>query len=214
MKIWLVFVLLFALMTPWMSQIDLSLSNYFFKDGHFSDNPLFTFLFDYSIFLAWGLVFVGFILLFFKNYRRIGTYLILTFAIGAGLIVHVALKEHWGRPRPRQVVEFGGTEPYRAYYKPNSIVQGKSFSCGHCTMGFYFFTLAFLGSYYRNKRIYFLGMILAWGLGVLLSITRIAQGGHFFSDTIMSGLIMWFVSWVLFKILFQTKYERINAKTT
>ena len=40
--------------------------------------------------------------------------------VGAWLIIDFALKDHWGRPRPRQVKEFGGMQEFRPYYgKPN-----------------------------------------------------------------------------------------------
>lgn len=81
-------------------------------------------------------------------------------------------------------------------------------------MGFYFFALALLGICYRRRDLYWLGLGLAWGLGGLLSLARIAQGGHFFSDTMASALIMWLTAWGLaYFLLAQTESEdeRINS---
>jgi membrane-associated PAP2 superfamily phosphatase len=62
----------------------------------------------------------------------------LTSIVGAGLIVNALLKEYTGRPRPREVVEFGGNWEYRAALELGIPGQGQSFPCGHCTMGFIF----------------------------------------------------------------------------
>jgi lipid A 4'-phosphatase len=133
------------------------------------------------------------------------------------LIIHGVLKDHWGRPRPRQVIEFGGLQSFRSYYEPNIGHQpepSKSFACGHASLGYYFFALALLGIIYRLRWLFWLGMGLAWGLGILLSLARIAQGGHFLSDTLASALIMWLVAWGLAYFLFakqECQHERIDS---
>ena len=58
--------------------------------------------------------------------------------IGAGLLVNALLKEHSGRPRPREVVEFGGRWDYQPALEFGTPGKGRSFPCGHCTMGFMF----------------------------------------------------------------------------
>lgn len=67
-------------------------------------------------------------------------------------------------------------------------------------MGFFFFSAAFAlkRTGHRNWSTFFL--IYAFGMGILLGLARIAQGGHFVSDVLMSGLILWicsgFFDWV------------------
>ena len=39
---------------------------------------------------------------------RAAVFVLLSFALGPGLLVNAVLKEHWGRPRPVAVTEFGG----------------------------------------------------------------------------------------------------------
>jgi lipid A 4'-phosphatase len=63
-----------------------------------------------------------------------GTFLILSVVIGLGLMINSVFKDHWDRPRPRDVVQFGGT----LHYTPAPL-RGKgseSFPCGHCSVGF------------------------------------------------------------------------------
>src|SRR5438270_1792058 len=46
------------------------------------------------------------------DWRRQGVFLLLSIALGPGLLVHVVFKDHWGRPRPRDVVELGRPRHY------------------------------------------------------------------------------------------------------
>lgn len=198
---WWLPILLMVLITPFTPWLDLTISHYFFSDHHFVSNDFTTFMFNYGILAADILVggavvtfLLSYCLKYWKPWRQASLVLILTLAIGAGFITHTLLKDHWGRPRPKQVIEFGGTQAFRPYYSPNFFSQpepSKSFPCGHCTMGFYFFALALIGKRYHYRSLYYGGFALAVVLGIALSVTRIAMGGHFFSDTLISALIMW-----------------------
>lgn len=210
-------ILLWIVFTPWSAELDLKVTHAFYKDGIFAAHPFWNWIYVYGIWPAWlltGLAFIGFSLSFIKSYRAWRTsclYLLLTFNIGCGVVIHAILKDHWGRPRPRQVIEFGGWQSFRPYYQPNISHQTeslKSFASGHASLGYYFFALAFLGAIHHLRFIYWLGLGLAWSLGILLSIGRIAQGGHFLSDTLASALIMWLTAWGLAYILFAKKIEK------
>lgn len=202
-------IFLWVLFTPFSGWLDLKISHYFFENGSFSNYPLWDWLFWYGFWPAWGLMiaaFIGLIYSFQSPYRFLRNpciYLILTFAIGSGLIVHATLKEHWGRPRPKQITEFGGKQTFRPYYQPNFVQPepSRSFTCGHCSTGFTFFSLAILGSYYNRRTLKILGWSLAWGLGILLSLARISHGAHFLSDTLATALIMWITAWCLATLL-------------
>lgn len=205
-KMWLLPIVFMLFITPFTPYLDLAITRYFFNPSlGFPSNPFYTFMYKFGPIPANFTVLCAVIIfissLYFKrlkSWKRPALCLILTMAIGSGLIVHGILKDYWGRPRPKQVIEFGGTQPFRPYYKPNFFHQpepSKSFTCGHCSVGFYFFALAFIGRSIGNKPLFWGGMILALVLGVLLSLTRIAQGGHFFSDILISGLIMWLTAY-------------------
>jgi lipid A 4'-phosphatase len=77
-------------------------------------------LYDYGVVPAYAtavlslaLLIVGCIKEKAACYRRISIFCLLVFLLGPGLIVNVILKDHWGRPRPRQVDLFGGTMQYQ-----------------------------------------------------------------------------------------------------
>lgn len=203
---WLLPILLMILITPFTPWLDLTITRYFYEPQNpalerFSEQPFFNFLFNYGILPAWAL-FIASIITFIasfsykplKAWKSPSLVLILTLVIGAGFLTHFVLKDHWGRPRPKQVIEFGGTQNFRPFYSPNIFHQpqpSKSFPCGHCSMGFYFFALALVGIRTKNKWLTYLGFSLAISLGILLGLGRIAQGGHFFSDVLFSALLLW-----------------------
>ena len=45
-------------------------------------------------------------------------FLMATLALGPGLLVNVLLKDHWGRPRPVDVTQFGGDQHFVAWWDP------------------------------------------------------------------------------------------------
>ncbi len=142
--------------------------------------------------------------------------LLLTFVLGAGLITNVALKGSWNRPRPRQVTEFGGKYPFRPFYIPQFKRQDepqKSFPSGHATVGFYYFALYLIAKRYHKRYLAWISLALVVVMGGGLSITRIAQGGHFFSDTLFSALLMWLVALFVDWLVFESNYlERIQNR--
>ena len=142
---------------------------------------------------------------------------LLTIIFGAGLIIDKSFKDHWGRPRPKQTIEFGGTQPFRPFYKPHFFnpEPSKSFPSGHSSMGFYFFSLVFVGRRLGKRWLFQSATMLAIVLGALLCYTRMAQGGHYFSDVLMSAAIMWwtalFFDWLIFQT--STVHEAADKKT-
>jgi membrane-associated PAP2 superfamily phosphatase len=125
-------------------------------------------------------------------------YLVLCMAIGPGILVNLVLKDHWGRPRPRDVIPFGGEYPAERVWIADPSSPGKSFPCGHCTMGFFFFAPGILLRRLGRRRMALALFTLAWGLGLLLGIARILQGGHFASDVLWGAGICWMVSMGLY----------------
>jgi lipid A 4'-phosphatase len=209
-------ILCWLALTPWSSWLDLKVSHMFYENGAFVSHPFWDWLYIYGVWPAWiltGLALTGFMLSFtplYRSWRRPALYILLTYAIGSGLIIHAVFKDHWGRPRPRQVTEFGGVQTFRPYYQSHIGDQtepSKSFPCGHASSGYYFFSLAILGILCRSRPLFWSGLGLALGLGILLSLARIAQGGHFLSDTLASALIMWLTSWGLAYCLLTLRTE-------
>lgn len=131
-------------------------------------------------------------------------YLFLVLIVGAGLIVNLVLKDNFGRARPRDVVEFGGTK----LYTPPFIVSGEcgkncSFSSGEAAAGF--FALALARALSRRRA----SLIAGFSFGALASFCRVASGAHFFSDTVVSFFVMLIVADVLHFYLLSRERERL-----
>ncbi len=134
------------------------------------------------------------------RYRRTCLILLLAVILGPGLAVNGLIKPLWGRPRPRHVVMFGGTQPYCPWWRPQGIGRGSSFPSGHASIGFVMIAGAVLVPLpYRHLRRWAVGSAIAYGF--LMGCGRIAQGGHFFSDTLWSGLIVVLVTYALWRTL-------------
>ena len=131
-----------------------------------------------------------------RKFRTYGLFILLCVAIGPGLIVNGILKDHWGRARPRQIVEFGGKHQYTQPLVPAG-AHGKSFPCGHCSVGYLYGAGWWLWRR-RSRLIAGLSLLAGLLLGTLLGFGRLAAGGHFLSDNLWSGLIALGVAHVLY----------------
>lgn len=199
----LLFILFLATgILAWFNQsIDLYISSLFFKNNTFylKDKLLFYLAYEFGTLPAW---FVGiaclvvycfsFVSISLKAIKPQIIYLLLSLIIGPGLIVNVLLKDNWGRPRPVQTENFGGEQSYQKFYQPNfnNPTPSKSFPSGHASAGFYFMSFIFLARRIRNEELDQWGRNLTLSLGLLLGITRIVQGGHYFSDVWMSAIVV------------------------
>jgi lipid A 4'-phosphatase len=134
---------------------------------------------------------------FSVQYSKPCLVIVLTVILGPGLLVNGILKSCWGRPRPVDTIEFGGTASYRSIFNPAGPGGGKSFVCGHCANAF---AIASGGSFFP----YFprlAGLFTGFGLslGIIGSFARIAQGGHYLSDTVWAGIIVLaIIAWLYF----------------
>jgi len=130
--------------------------------------------------------------------RRAALFLLLSLALGPGLTVNTIFKDHWGRARPAQIVEFGGTRRFSPPFVPSDqCSRNCSFPAGDPALGFYLFSAAFLVSVPRRRPV----AASAATLGAALGLIRLAQGGHYLSDVLASGFLVYSVSWALHRVL-------------
>ena len=159
------------------------------------DGQPWRFLYEFGTIPAFALTFIS-LLAWYRSlqspkwirFRRYFLLYSLTSIVGAGLIVNALLKEYTGRPRPREVVEFGGNWEYRAALELGIPGQGQSFPCGHCTMGFIFASGVMFWNY--SPPVAIGSLALGLGYGTLMSTARLLQGAHYVSDAFWSLGVM------------------------
>jgi len=131
--------------------------------------------------------------------RKMILYLLLSFALGPGLIANTVLKDHWGRARPSQVVELGGTKHFTAAIVPSGQCDRNcSFVSGHGAMAFSLIAFAALPATLRRRRQV---AAAALAFGAFVGLARMAQGGHFLSDTIFAGFLVTATAWLLYQLI-------------
>ena len=125
-------------------------------------------------------------------------YLLAVYAIGPGLIVNAFLKNGFGRPRPRNILEFGGDAAFtNVWTVVGGCVGNCSFTSGEASAAAAILALVFVVP--RRWRLV-TGMLLTL-FAAEVSISRIAFGGHFLSDTLLSWIVVLLVA-VLLRPLF------------
>lgn len=122
-----------------------------------------------------------------ESRRRRAACLLVAFAAGPGLLVNGLLKGFWGRARPVNIETFGGDAPFAAAWRFSdgcatncSFTSGEAASAAWTAMA----ALALMPRVWRPTA----------GLAVIvytlaLSMNRIAFGGHFLSDVVLSWLL-------------------------
>lgn len=204
----LVGVLVLAVLTSlifWVSDLDIRVASWFYYPEN-PDQPwplkqlafvkvMFDYAFEFLVTLSILALFIflaSFFNPFCKTWRYKALYVVLLVALGPGLVVNLIFKDHWGRPRPVHIQEFGGQYQYIPPGKMGN-TPDKSFVCGHCSVGYAFFAVYFLAQ--NHKLIYFLlTLAFAWSMG----FTRMAAGGHFISDVLWSGYLVFLVAYGLY----------------
>lgn len=193
--------------------IDLGISGIFFNAGfHLKDQWWYRVARDCLVHFIWlsmaSIVAIGvFNRLAKRNLCGIDSkkvcYLFLVLILGAGLIVNVMFKDHFGRARPRDIEEFGGSKRFTpAFVVSNECNTNCSFSSGEGAAGFFSLALALALS--RKRAIFLAGM----AIGSLVSLSRIAAGAHFFSDTVVSFFVMLILADGLYHYVVLSRPER------
>jgi lipid A 4'-phosphatase len=135
------------------------------------------------------------------------SFVLLLYLIGPGLLVNGLLKSNWGRARPYQVAEFGGTA---AFTPPLEIAGQCASNCsfvsgegaGAVALAI---SILFLIACLRMRlprRVERVGVWLAVAIGLVGPALRLIAGRHFLSDTIFAALLVAGVAVALHRVLF------------
>lgn len=214
--IWTLSSLLILSLPFWFSDLDLRVQALFYVapgTWPWVEHPFWDFIYRYGIFLGYVVALISLFLIaasyWFPKYitwRKPALLMVFTLALGPGLLINLVFKEHWGRPRPREVVTFQGSEEFVHLWVMGSHSNGKSFPCGHCSMGFY---LAVPFLFLRKRRRKWAYAFLAFGIGygLLIGMARMMAGAHFLSDVLWAGGLVWLsalIGYYAFKVYEET----------
>ena len=115
------------------------------------------------------------------------------------VFVNLGLKNMWGRARPNDILQFGGKENFSPWFElSNACNINCSFVSGDAAVGFSLVILFFI----TKNKIFFWGSLVA---GLSIGFIRVVEGGHFFSDVIMAGMIVYLLTYIQF-YFFKKKY--------
>lgn len=137
--------------------------------------------------------------------RRLLLFLVLAITL-APLSVTIG-KAVSDRHCPWDVEDFGGAVPYTTFLEPiaRNVKPGHCFPAGHASTGFTL--MAFYFAAYARGRRHAARWLLALGVGagVLLGLGRVAQGAHFPSHVVWSGVMCWMVMVILYVAIMRSR---------
>ncbi len=135
------------------------------------------------------------------HYQRPCLVVLLTVLLGPGLLVNGILKNYWGRPRPAEIARFGGPWKFQRVGQRGVPGRGKSFPSGHSSMGFAIASASAFYPYHPAIALAALGTGIAYG--TLMGVARMAQGGHFPTDVLWSGVLVLLIIALLYHVFFR-----------
>ena len=134
-------------------------------------------------------------------------FLMTTVALGPGLLANVVFKDHWDRPRPIEVTQFGGPLHFVAWWDPRGECDKNcSFVSGDVAGAFWTIAPAALVPLPWRALAY--GAALTLGIG--MAAARIMMGGHFFTDTVFAGVFTFLIIWVVHGLIYRWPRTRFT----
>ncbi len=189
-------------------QIDLTLHSYLYDDGFFLSENIFIKFLYHSV--KWVIILPLLTVLALATYNKVKSknildinfkkflFLIIVLSVGPGLIVNAIFKENFGRARPAHIVQFGGDKEFTpAFIISDQCSHNCSFASGHASGAFFAMAFAFL--FIKRRKLY---LNLAIAYGFLVGFARMAQGGHFFSDVMVSFFVVYLVTYITYDLMF------------
>ena len=135
-------------------------------------------------------------------------FLLGSFVIGPGLTSNLLLKDNWGRPRPHQVQQFGGTQKFEPWWRPTGTCERNcSFVSGEASSAFWVVAPASLAP--PQIRPVALGGAVLFGASV--GALRMVFGRHFLTDVVFAALVTIVIIFVL-RLLLLAPVRRNDAR--
>ena len=201
-NLWLFCTFVSMLIFTSLSTVDVSFSHIFFDGSKFpaADVQIFHgirhFTWNTAI-LVTLLCVIGSILSLFRRQflwvePRKWYYSVLLMVTGPGLVVNEGLKKLWGRARPAEILEFGGTQFFSPALVPSDqCARNCSFVSGEASGAVAIAVIVWvLTDQSKSDLLRHLLRIATIILAVTASFLRISTGRHFLSDVIFAALVV------------------------
>ncbi|WGM45379.1 hypothetical protein KOAAANKH_00241 [Brevundimonas sp. NIBR10] len=131
--------------------------------------------------------------------RRNGLFLLVGLVVGPGLVVNSVLKSAWGRARPIQTDLFGGDAAFTEVWRISDACRDNcSFVSGEASSATWMVCAVLLMT---PKPWRLAAVSVACVYGAALSLNRVAFGGHYLSDVLLSWAITALVLAVLHRVM-------------
>lgn len=164
---------------------------------------------DGAMWIAWGFALPAIFslvvkLLFPKKPMLVGmrasVFIVLSIALSAGLVSNLVFKSHWARPRPVATVEFGGSLPFVPWWDPRGkCPRNCSFFSGEAATAFWTYAPAALAPPQYRALAYAGATVFGLATGAL----RMAFGGHYATDVIFAGVVVFLIVWLLHGMIYR-----------
>lgn len=133
--------------------------------------------------------------------------ILMSVAIGPGLLVNAGFKENWNRPRPGAVQEFGGAMTFKPWWDASGQCRRNcSFVSGESAAAFAMLAPAVLVA--APWRLIAVGG--AFFFGVLMASLRVVFGGHFFTDVVFAAALSAMLVWTLHGWLYRWRPLKLS----
>lgn len=121
-------------------------------------------------------------------------FILMSVALGPGLLVNAGFKENWNRPRPGAVQEFGGAMTFKPWWDASGQCRRNcSFVSGESAAAFAMLAPAALVA--SPWRLIAIGAAAMFG--ILMASLRVVFGGHFFTDVVFAAALSAMLVWTL-----------------
>jgi membrane-associated PAP2 superfamily phosphatase len=129
--------------------------------------------------------------------------LFLALALTLAPLAVALLKAASARHCPWSIREYGGFALHLSLFDavPPDFAPGHCFPAGHASTGFCLMAFYFAGRALGRPRFALLGLYGGMASGLALGMGRVAQGAHYVSHVLWSGLVCWIVITMLYAVI-------------
>jgi lipid A 4'-phosphatase len=136
---------------------------------------------------------------------RVWGFILTLYVLGPGIMVEMLTKPLWGRARPVQLAEFGGSLPFSpanelvgVCVRNCSFVSGEVSGATVTAIALMIFRFYLMGR--LHKWVSTLLLTIAWCLPLVVGLQRLGAGRHFLSDAVFAVLFTLLLALVLSEI--------------